>query len=189
MELNIRGRNMEIDDQIRRHVEAKLGQLSRHLPGLSRVAVELSSEPTRAQSDRFVAEVTLDVSGAILRAEQRASNHQAAINSAAEVLNRRIERYKSQTYRSERARHNVSLGTQQAEAATQYEDVTRELVLTEGSLVRVKRFAMEPMTVDQAAFQMQLLGHQFYVFLNKESGSQNVLYQRDDGDFGLIQPE
>ncbi len=81
MELNIRGRNMEIDDQIRRHVEAKLGQLSRHLPGLSRVAVELSSEPTRAQSDRFVAEVTLDVSGAILRAEQRASNHQAAINS------------------------------------------------------------------------------------------------------------
>ena len=189
MELTIRGRNLEIDDQIRRHVETKLGHLDRQLPGLSRVAVELSSEPTRARGDRFVAQITLEVGGSILRAQQRAPNHAAAINSAAEALVRRIERYKSQTYRSERARHNVSLGTQQADAAAQDYGEPRDLALAEGDVVRVKRFAMEPMSVDEAAFQMQLLGHQFYVFLNKESGTHNVLYERSAGDFGLIQPE
>lgn len=189
MELSIRGRNLEIDDQIRRHVETKLGHLGRQLPGLSGVAVELASEPTRTRGDRFVAQVTLNVGGSILRAEQRASSHATAINSAAEVLARRIERYKSQTYRSERARHNVSLGIQQADEAEQADGGPLNLALAEGSVVRVKRFAMEPMSVNEAAFQMQLLGHQFYVFLNKESGTHNVLYQRSAGDFGLIQPE
>ena len=98
MELQIQGRNLEISDQVRSHVSQKLGQLSRHLPGLTRATVELASEPTRAQQDRVVAQVTLDVNGSILRAEQRAPNARAAINSVAEVLSRRIERYKGQTY-------------------------------------------------------------------------------------------
>ena len=192
MELQIRGRNVEINNQIRSHVEEKLGQLGRHLPGLSRVAVELSSESTRSQGDRVVAQVTLDISGSILRAEQRASNTRAAINSAAEVLGRRIERYKSQAYRSERARQGSSLGAVQAEEAeepqSQAGSPVEGQVLADGNLVRIKRFDMNPMTVDEAALQMQQLGHQFFMFLNVESGRHNVLYQRDDGNFGLIEP-
>ena len=192
MELQIRGRNVEINDQIRRHVEEKLGQLGRHLPGLSRVAVELSSESTRSQHDRVVAQVTLEIGGSILRAEQRASNTRTAINSAAEVLGRRIERYKSQTYRSERARQGSSLGAVQAEEAEEPRSPAGSpvegQVLADGNLVRIKRFDMNPMTIDEAALQMQLLGHQFFMFLNIESGRHNVLYQRDDSNFGLIEP-
>ena len=107
VELQIQGRNLEINDQVRNYVCQKLGQLGRQLPGLTKATVELASEATRAQQDRVVAQVTLDVNGSILRAEQRAPNTRAAINSAVEVLTRRIERYKGQTYRSERGRQSL----------------------------------------------------------------------------------
>ena len=189
MELNIRGRNLEITDQIRSHVAEKLAQLERHLPALSLVTVELSSEPTRAQRHRVVAQVTMTVGGSILRSEQRGSNIKAAINSAAEVLSRRIERYKGRTYCSERARHTTSLASQQAEEVARIDFPAEGEVLADGNLVRIKKFEMEPMTVDAAAFQMELLGHQFYMFLNSKTTRHNVLYQRDDGNFGLIQSE
>ncbi len=189
MELNIRGRNLEITDQIRSHVAEKLGQLERHLPSLTRVTVELSSEPTRSQRHRVVAQVTMNVGGSILRSEQRGPNTKAAINSATEVLSRRIERYKGRTYRSERARKGTSLANQQAEEISRIDFPAEGEVLADGNLVRIKWFDMEPMTVDAAAFQMGLLGHQFYMFLNSKTARHNVLYQRDDGNFGLIQPE
>ncbi len=188
MELQIQGRNVEISDQVRKHVTQKLGRIGRHLPGIISAEVELASEPTRSQQDRMVAQVTLDVGGSILRAEQRASNTEAAINSVAEVLARRIERYKSRAYRSERARQTPSLGAQQAEEAAQSDSPSEGEELTDGDLVRIKRFDMKPMTVDEAVFQMRLLGHHFFMFLNSESEHYNVLYQRDDGNFGLIQP-
>ncbi len=189
MEWRIQGRNLEINDQIRSHIEEKLGQLSKRLPGVSTVSVELSAESTRSRRDRYVAQVTLNVGGSILRAEQRGTNTKTAINSAAEILSRRIERYKTQVYRSERARHTTPVGVQQAEQAAQDAIPAEATVLSEGDLVKTKRFEMKPMTVENAALQMQLLGHRFFMFLNSESDRHNVLYQRDDGDFGLIQPE
>ena len=139
LEWRIQGRNVEINDQIRSHIEEKLGQLSKHLPGVSAVSVELSAESTRSQHDRFVAQVTLDVGGSILRAEQRGANTKTAINSAAEILSRRIERYKTRVYRSERARHTTSLGIQQAEEAAQDAIPAAATVLPEGDLVKTKR--------------------------------------------------
>ena len=189
MDLKINGRNVEISDQVRKHVTEKLGRIGRHLPGITKAAVELASEPTRSQRDRVVAQVTLDVSGSILRAEQRASNTEAAINSVAEVLARRIERYKSRTYRSERARQTTFLRVQEAEEAVPSARPFEGKELGDGNLVRIKRFNMKPMSVDDAAFQMRLLGHHFFMFLNDESDQYNLLYQRDDNNLGLIQPK
>ena len=188
MDLNIKTKNLEINAQVRDHIERKLGQLNRHLPGISRVTVELTSEPTRSQRDRIVAQVTLDVGGSVLRAEQRSSSTTEAINSVAEVLDRRIERYKSHAYRSERARQNVPLRTQQAEDLSQTVSEETRGMLPDGDLVRVKQFDMVPMTVEEAAFQMQLLGHGFFMFLNREANEYNLVYLRDDGNYGLIQP-
>ena len=189
MELKIQTRNLEINDRVRQHIAQKLGQINRHLPGITEALVEVAAEPTRKQQDRIVVQVTLDVTGSILRGEQRASNTTAAINAVAEVLNRRIERYKSRAYRNERARQEgVALRTQQAEEASQPTSGIATEPLLDGSLVRIKRFDMEPLTVKEAAFQMQLLGHSFFMFLNSESRQYNVIYQRDDGNYGLIQP-
>ena len=151
--------------------------------------MDRSSEPPRPQRHRGVAQVTMNVGGSILRSEQRGPNTKAAINSATEVLSRRIERYKGRTYRSERARKSPSLASQQGEEIARIEFPTEGEVLADGNLVRIKRFDMEAMTVEVAAFQMELLGHQFYMFLNSKTARHNVLYQRDEGNFGLIQPE
>lgn len=189
MELKIQTRNLEINDRVRQHIAEKLNQINRHLPAITEAVVEVAAEPTRKQQDRIVVQVTLDVTGSILRGEQRASNTTAAINAVAEVLNRRIERYKSRAYRNERARQEgVALRTQQAEEAAQPISSVETEPLSDGALVRIKRFDMEPLTVEEAAFQMQLLGHSFFMFLNSESRQYNVIYQRDDGNYGLIQP-
>jgi len=189
LELKIQTRNLEINDRVRQHIAEKLNQINRHLPGITEAVVEVAAEPTRKQQDRIVVQVTLDVTGSILRGEQRASNTTAAINAVAEVLNRRIERYKSRAYRNERARQEgVALRTQQAEEAAQPPSSVEAEPLSDGTLVRIKKFDMEPLTVEEAAFQMQLLGHSFFMFLNSESRQYNVIYQRDDGNYGLIQP-
>ena len=188
MELRINTRNLEINDQVRQHIAEKLGRINRHIPGIGEVVVELASEPTRSQQDRIVVQVTLDVNGAILRGEQRASSTTAAINSVAQVLDRQIERYKSRAYRSERARQEASPRIQQAEEMAQPRRFIEDEPLLDGTLVRVKQFYMEPMTVEQAAFQMQLLGHDFFMFRNSGVDQYNLLYRRDDGNYGLIQP-
>ena len=103
MELNINANNVDVNKQLRAHIERKFGGLIRHLPAISSVPVELSSQPTRSQDDRMTVQVTMNVGGSLLRAEQRAANAIEAVNLAAGVLDRRIERYKSRTYRSERA--------------------------------------------------------------------------------------
>ena len=147
MELTIRGRGIEITDNIRSHVSETLEQLERHLPVMPLVTVELSSESTGAQRHRVVAQVTINVNGSILRSEQRAPDVQAAIKSAAEIISRRIERYKGRTYRSERSRKTASLANQQAEEIGRRDFPGEGEVLADGNLVRIKSFDMLPMTV------------------------------------------
>ena len=115
MELNIKANNVHVNQQLRGHIERKFGDLIRHLPAITNVNVELSSQVTRSRSNRMVAQVTLYVDESLLLAEQRAANAVEAINLVTGVLDRRIERYKSRTYRSERAKQVTPLVDQQAE--------------------------------------------------------------------------
>ena len=189
MELNIKAKNVDVNQKLQGHIERKFGDLIRHIPAITNVNVELSSQATRSQSDRMVAQATLNVDGSLLRAEQRVANSVEAINLVAGVLDRRIERYKSRTYRSKRAKQVAPLVDQQAEDDSLIPDSGGTEVGGDGRLVKVKIFDMNPMTVDEAAFQMQLLGHRFFMFLNTESNEYSLLYQRDDSDLGMIQPE
>ena len=153
--------------------------------------MEIASEATRAQKDRVVVQVTLNVSGTLLRAQQRAANTKTAANAVAQVLDRQIKRYKGQVYRSEREARGAlefDAGADQAnEWATQ--EALAEIELDRiGSLSRVKHFDMEPMTVEQAALQMQRLYHPFYMFLDSETNFYSVLYMRGDANYGLIRP-
>ncbi len=199
MDLHIYGRNLEITDKTREHVESKLDQIDRHLPGISGASVELAYEPTRSNKDRIVAQVTLHVGGTLLRAQRRAANTKSAVNSVAQALDQQIKRYKSHAYRSQRNRQAGRGADQETEAsyADNIEPVERStdgLDTADGEsvneqVVRVKEFDMEPMSVDEAAAQMQFLGHSFYMFLDSESDKHSVLYLRGDGNYGLIQPK
>ena len=194
MDLHIYGRNLEITDKTREHVESKLDQIDRHLPGISGASVELAYEPTRSNNDRIVAQVTLHVGGTLLRAQRRAANTKSAVNSVAQALDQQIKRYKSHAYRSQRNRQAGRGAVQETEASFGSTDETDGLDTADGGsvneqVVRVKEFEMEPMSVDEAAVQMQFLGHSFYMFLDSESDKHSVLYLRGDGNYGLIQPK
>ena len=186
MGLQIQDRNLEISDQIKEHVTKKMRLIDRHLPNIGRADVEIASEATRSQKDRVVVQVTLNISGTLLRAPQLAANTKTAVNAVAQVLDRQIKRYKEQVYRSEReARGALEFD---AEAGQANEWATQEALAgieldRIGTLSRVKHFDMEPMTVEQAALQMQRLDHTFYMFLDSETNLYSVLYMRGDANY------
>ena len=191
MDLNIQGRNIQITRSMKEHVAAKLSSLDRHLPSIARAEVEMSSERTRSQQDRVVVQVSLNVGGDLLRAQRRASNARAAVNAAADALDRQLNRWKSQNYRSERLSRyapDADVVVQEAFVSENGVPGEDEAAVPAGDLVRIKRFDMEPMTVEEAALQMQYLDHSFYMFLDSETNRYSVLYRRADANYGLIQP-
>ena len=191
MDLNIQGRNIEITRSMKEHVAAKLASLDRHQPAIQRAEVEMASESTRAHQDRVVVQVSLNVGGDLLRAQRRAGSARSAVNSASDALDRQLKRWKSQNYRSERHPRNApdaDLAVQEALPAQNGVGNEELLELPVGDLVRIKRFDMEPMTVENAALQMQYLDHSFYMFLDAETNRYSVLYRRADANYGLIQP-
>jgi putative sigma-54 modulation protein len=191
MDLNIQGRNIEITRSMKEHVAAKLSSLDRHLPSITRADVEMASERTRSQQDRVVVQVSLNVGGNLLRAQRRAANARAAVNAATEALDRQVNRWKAQTYRSERQSRNAPDADTVAREPLPSENGLADdevLAAPTGDLVRIKRFDMEPMAVEEAALQMQYLDHSFYMFLDAETNRYSVLYRRADANYGLIQP-
>jgi len=191
LELHIYGRNLEIDDTVREHVESKLNLIDRHLPGITNVTVELAFEATRSHNDRIVAQVTLHVGRTLLRAQQRAATTKSAVSSVAKTLDRQIERFKSHAYRSERSRlaGRGGVGDEAPGEIANNGATGSTEVFAGGQVVRLKEFDMELTSVEQAAAQMQFLGHDFYMFLDSESDKLSVIYLRGDGNYGLIQPK
>lgn len=193
MELQIVGRNLELSEKTRSDISRKFDRLSRRLSNITLAKVELVRENARAQEQRIVAQATLDIDGTVLRGEERGASATTAVDSVIQVLDRRIERYKGKVYRSKQAKKTgkvVSLSNvEAADVVMEEEPDDEELEAVEGKVVPVKRFPMKPMTLNEAAFQMELLGHAFFLFLNSETDQYSVLYSRRDGDYGLIQPE
>ena len=193
MELYLRAKNLELDDRARAFVDRKVNRTGRHLPNITTATVELSLESTRSQDARAVAQITLDINGAILRGEERGANVMAALNAVVDVMDQRVQRYKGRVYKSLQTRKtgkNASIRTPEP-VATPEDDDSEETRIAggDGRLVRVKSFPIKPMTVDEAAFNMELLGHSFFLFFNSETNQHSVLYLRRDGDYGLILPE
>jgi len=181
MEIQLFTRNMELTPRLQEYVEKKVSKLSRYLPNITDVRVDLSVENTRSSAQRQVAQLTIRTPRVILRAEERASDMFTAIDAALDKMRRQITRYK--TRRQDRWQRVEGEAEEWEEAAIPPEESIS------GKVVRVKRFEMVPMTTEEAIEQMELLGHQFFVFLNAEEGGVNVIYRRQDGNYGLIVPE
>lgn len=183
MELQILSNNMDLTPRLRNYIEKKTARLDRYLPDLSGVQVEVAMENTRSAVQRHVAEITIrDERGTILRAEERNSDIFAAIDAVVDKLYRQIERYRGKKKRKTRGKgEEMDMGEPLP--------ITEEYVEEDQVIVRHKRFALHPMSADEAIDQMELLGHDFYVFFNSEDDAVNVIYRRRDGTFGLLQPE
>ncbi len=180
MDVTIRGRNIEVTPRLEEYIERKVGRLDRYLPTITEARVELAAEKTKSAQDRQVVQLTVRSKGTILRAEERDQDVFAAVDTVMDKMYRQIARYKGK-----RQERNRAVAEETGEALP----VEVEEVVESGQIVRTKRFQMVPMNTEEAIEQMELLGHDFYVFFNAGEGRINVLYRRKDGNYGVLQPE
>jgi putative sigma-54 modulation protein len=183
--VEIYGRNLDVNDRMKDYVNKKVSRLDRYLPGIEEARVDLAYvKSARSASDRQVAQITVRGRGFILRSEERADDIFAAVDTAMDRMQRRIERYKGKHYRG---RGDGKSAAEVAEAATEPEEESAELGPV---IVRRKRFLLTPMDEYEAVEHMSLLGHEnFFIFFNAKTNSVNVLYRRRDGNYGLIEPQ
>ncbi len=188
MELQITGKNIDISPEVRQYTERKLDRLHRHLNKVREYKVEVTEQKTKSPQQRFVVQATVDSNGTLLRSQERAASLFAAVDKVAEVMDRQIERYKGKTY-YKRGRGNTSPKNEVGEGADSdvYDD--EEIDEAAGKVVKIKQFVVKPMSRDEAVQQMELLGHDFFLFYDSDDQGVNLVYRRRDGDYGLIRPE
>jgi len=179
MGLQITGKNIELSPTVRSYIKRKLGKFSRHLPNIIESEVEITEEETKSPQQHFVVQVTVNSNGTLLRGEERGEDILIAVDKVVAIMNRQIEHYKGKLYKKGRG-SSFAKGefTQEVETAPPPKRV-----------IKVKRFAIKPMSVDEAIDQMELLGHDFFLFFNADTEELNLLYRRKDGNYGLIEPE
>ncbi len=191
MDITIKTRDIELNERLRRYVEKKVPRLDRYLPNIVEARVELAKEPTRSAEQRHAAQITLFTSnGRILRAEERNADIYAAFDAVMDTIERQIERYKGKHWLQVRPRRRGEARAQaEAEALAELEREAEAEEELPPQIRRVKHFEMVPMDEWEAIEQMELLGHDFFVFYNVSTDSVNVLYRRRDGGYGLLIPE
>ncbi|WP_445637746.1 ribosome hibernation-promoting factor, HPF/YfiA family [Nostoc sp. DSM 114161] len=186
MKLVIHGKNIEITDAIREYVHQKIEKAVNHFQNITNeVDVHLSVARNPRINPRQAAEVTIFANGSVIRAEESSENLYASIDLVADKIARQLRKYKER--RQDQKTH-----------AQPTEEVVAESVVTDligdrtpelpNEVVRTKYFSMPPMTLAEALEQLQLVGHDFYMFRNSETGEINVIYERNHGGYGVIQP-
>jgi putative sigma-54 modulation protein len=180
MQFQVKGRNLEVSEAIRSYAEQKLAKLERQLND-PRVELELAVESNPSIAANHVAEATIWTKGPVLRAREASSDMRASIDQLVEKLERQVTRYRKQG----RARRR------RAARANGPNPETTPVVPGEAEpvIVKTKQFAVNPMSPEEAVLQLELIGHDFFVFRNAESGAVNVVYRRRDGNYGLIEPQ
>lgn len=174
MRFNILGRNIEVTPGLRAAVEEKLGKLDKFFNPDTEVHVTLSVE-----KDRQKIEVTIPVKGNIIRSEQVSNDMYISIDLVEEVIERQLKRYRSKIV--ERHQAGSSFTPYFTEERTDDEE--------EVKIVKTKKFDIKPMYPEDACVQMELLGHNFFVFINAETDLISVVYKRKGDTYGLIEPE
>jgi putative sigma-54 modulation protein len=178
MRLQVKGKNLEVSESIRSYAEQKLGKLGRQLADPTQVELELSLERNPSIAARHVAEATIWTKGPTLRAREASPDMKASIDQLVDKLERQVTRYREKRQRG-RSRDNGAVPVE-ANPAGQGE--------AEPLIVKTKQFAVKPMSPEEAVLQLELVGHDFFVFRNAESGEVNVVYRRREGNYGLIEP-
>lgn len=179
MNFSIRGQNLEVTDAIRDYVEKKLRRLERYFeaPLTSDVYVTLS-----VLKGYQAVEVTIPLSGVLLRAEERNNDMYASIDLVVDKLERQIRKHKTKANRQIR-QEGGKRDLFRVDTSSAYVDEEDDF-----ELVRNKRFTLKPMDVEEAILQMNMVGHNFFVFSNMDTDQVNVVYKRNDGKYGLIEP-
>jgi putative sigma-54 modulation protein len=184
MELIFRSRHLTLGESFRDYAAKRLSRLARYVPLAEHAIVDVRRE-AKGSGGRFVVQVTVNVDGTYLRAEERAAQLEAAVDAVSDVLSRQVRRFKQKKLdRSERRVDKEALAV-----AAEGPELSQDAELISGRVVKRKSFVVKPMTEAEAIEQMELLGHSFFLFRDGDREELALLYRRRDGDYGLILPE
>ncbi len=184
MDVTIQCRNAEVPEPLRAAAREKIIKVSRHLDGWEHAEIHFSEERNPRIADREVCEVSLRGHGHVVRAKAAAPDTLAAVDKVVEKLDHQVARLKTRLIRRSHPRRSAGGSDGRAEALADTEAEEEE---DEGPrFVKTKHFSSKPMTPEEAALQMDLLGHDFYFFTSADTGLATVVYRRHDGDLGLI---
>ena len=170
----ITGRNIDVTEGLRNVVQEKIGKLEKYFTADTEVHVTLSVEKERQKI-----EVTIPVKGNIIRSEQVSSDMYVSIDLVEEIIERQLKKYKNKIVDKQQSRDNFS--PEYIDKDYDEDDSIK--------IIRTKKFGIKPMDPEEACVQMELLGHNFYVFSNSETDEVNVVYKRKGNTYGLIEPE
>jgi len=204
MKTQIKGRNVTVTDALQDYAEEKIARVhkllqERKIDEVTRVELELKVEKNPSIPEPCVSEATIFTRGPVIRAKERSTDMYAAIDLVTDKLMRRVKKYHDKVHGKNRKQHEKIEAPAVAEATGEDEEaaapaavgtelLSEPLADGNGKVVKTKQFALKPMSIDEAALQLELLGHDFFVFTNAETSRTNVLYRRNDGHYGLIEP-
>lgn len=174
MDIKVFGKNLEVTDALREYAEKKVGKIAKFFAQPPTALVTFSIE-----RGIHVVDITISINGLLLRGEEKSTDMYSSVDGAVEKIERQIHKYKTKINRKIREEYRII-------SPTPADTVE---VTAEPKIVRTKRFAIKPMSAEEAVMQMELLGHDFFVFFNPELEEVNVVYKRKDGNYGLIEPE
>lgn len=186
MDVQIKTRGVRLTDGLHEYIERRLAKLDRVNENVVDAKLELRAEKNRSGGEQLVAQLTIQTRNAILRSEEKNHDLHTAIDLAVERMGRQIRRFHEKKV----------LAPRRARVAEPVSEALAETTAGSGAdpdapeaLVRRKRFKIQPLSEDEAIEQMELLGHDFFVFFNPDVAQINVLYRRKGGEYGIIQPD
>lgn len=189
MNIQLQGRNITITDQIQTYVEKKSARLARYLPQIDEVRGELTRAKTRSANDRFTFQLTIWANRQILRAEEITGDIFASIDASIDKMARQIEKVEGRR-KNRRRKASLVENTEAVLAAVATADgITEGAEEYEPHIIRRKKFMLQPMNEEEAQEQLELLGHDFFLYFNPDDKSVNLIYRRKDGNYGLLQPQ
>jgi putative sigma-54 modulation protein len=184
VDVTVKGRNMSVTEALERYALEKVERVRKFFDderSVSRAEVELIHERNPSISEPEVAEATLFINGAVLKAREASEDMYASIDRMSDKLERQVRRYRGRQI----DRWHGQLKGRSPELESTVPENEEEV---EAKIVRTKQFQMKPMSAEEAVLQMELLDHDFFVFTSADTGDVNVVYRRRDGNYGLIEP-
>ncbi|MCX8032072.1 MAG: ribosome-associated translation inhibitor RaiA [Thermoleophilia bacterium] len=187
MNLTVKGRNLVLTDAIESYAREKIGKLGKYLADGVRCEVELWTEKNPSISDNQVVEVTIFTKGPVIRAREASPDIYASIDLVCEKLERQVKKYRGKLIARSQGAHKEALASAGFQPIEEAEEPAEDTVWPR--IVKTKQFMVKPMTPEEAALQLEMVGHDFFVFTNSETNELAVVYRRRDGNYGLIEAQ
>jgi putative sigma-54 modulation protein len=185
--LTVKGRNLVLTDAIGAYAEEKMGRLGKYLVDGSRCEVELWTEKNPSIADNQVVEATIFTKGPVIRAREASPDIYASIDLVFAKLERQVKKYRGKLVSRSQGTHKEAFVSEGFKIPEETEVLEEEV--STPRIVKTKQFMVKPMAPEEAALQLELVGHDFFVFTNSETHETAVVYRRRDGNYGLIEAQ